>query len=136
DLRKITTMLEAIIHSSEEAISVVDETGNGLLINPAYTKITGFSEADVIGKPATVDIAEGESIHLEVLRTKKTVRGAKLKVGPGNKEVFVNAAPLIVGDTLKGSVAVIHDISNIEKLTSELKEAQQKIRQLEASYTF
>src|SRR5699024_351781 len=44
DLRKITTMLEAIIHSSEEAISVVDEHGNGLLINPAYTRMTGLSE--------------------------------------------------------------------------------------------
>ncbi|HZW68091.1 MAG TPA: sigma-54-dependent Fis family transcriptional regulator [Pseudogracilibacillus sp.] len=136
DLRKVKMMLEAIINSSEEAISVVDEHGNGLLINPAYTRMTGLSEADVIGKPATVDIAEGESIHLKVLQTKKPVRGAKLRVGPGNKEVFVNVAPLIVDDKLRGSVAVIHDISNIEKLTSELKEARQKIRELEASYTF
>lgn len=136
DLKKIKTMLEAIIYSSEEAISVVDEEGKGLMINPAYTKITGLSEADVLGKPATVDIAEGESIHMEVLRTKKPIRGAKLKVGPANKEVFVNVAPVIVNDELKGSVAVIHDISNIEKLTSELKRAQQKLRELEASYTF
>src|SRR5699024_7737546 len=37
---------------------------------------------------------------------------------------------------LEGSVAVIHDISNIEQLTSELKRAQQMIRELEATYTF
>lgn len=136
DLKKIKTMLEAIIYASEEAISVVDEEGKGLMINPAYTRITGLSETDVIGKPASVDISEGESIHMQVLRTQKAIRGAKLKVGPANKEVFVNVAPIIVADKIKGSVAVIHDISNIEQLTSELKRAQQKIRELEATYSF
>src|SRR5699024_4608355 len=64
DLKEIKTMLEAIIYSSDEAISVVDENGNGLIINPAYTRITGLTEKDVIGKPATVDIYEGESMHM------------------------------------------------------------------------
>src|SRR5690606_3522901 len=39
DLKEIQTMLEAIIQSSDDAISVVDEKGNGLLVNPAYTRI-------------------------------------------------------------------------------------------------
>src|SRR5699024_10808847 len=117
DLNEIKTMLEAIIYSSEEATSVVEEKGKGLMINPAYTRITGLSEKDVIGKPATVDIAEGESIHMQVLRTKKPIRGARLKVGPMNKDVFVNVAPVIVQNEVKGSVAVIHDLSRIESLT-------------------
>lgn len=136
DLRKIKTMLEAIIHSSDEAISVVDEEGKGLMINPAYTRITGLTEEDVIGKPATVDISEGESIHLQVLKSRRPIRGARLKVGPANKEVVVNVAPIIVAGKLKGSVAVIHDISEIQQLTSELKRARQMIRDLEATYTF
>src|SRR5699024_10026733 len=49
DLKEIKTMLEAIIHSSEEAISVVDENGIGLMVNPAYTRITGFKEIEIIG---------------------------------------------------------------------------------------
>lgn len=136
DLKEIKTMLEATIQSSDEAISVVDERGNGLLINPAYTRITGLSESNVIGKPATVDISEGESIHLQVLQTRRPIRGARLKVGPQKKEVLVNAAPIIVAGKLKGSVAVIHDISEIKQLTSELERAKQIIRNLEATYTF
>lgn len=136
DLKQIKTLLEAIIHSSEDAINVVDEEGKALMINPAYTRITGLTEKDVIGKPATADISEGESIHMKVLKTRRPIRGAKLKVGPMKKEVLVNAAPVIVEGKLKGSVAVIHDISEIEKLTSELKRAQQMIRDLEATYTF
>ncbi len=82
----------------------------GLLINPAYTRLIGFSEQDIIGRPATVDIAEGESVHLEVLRTKKPVTNARMKVGPMKRPVIVNGAPVIVDGELKGSVAVIRDV--------------------------
>lgn len=136
DLNEIKTMLEAIIKSSDEAISVVDENGNGLIINPAYTRITGLKEKDVIGKPATVDISEGESMHLKVLQTRRAVRGVRMKVGPGKKEVLVNVAPIIVNGVIKGSVGVLHDVSEIQALTKELKHARQIIRNLEARYTF
>ncbi|MDV2580934.1 sigma 54-interacting transcriptional regulator [Alkalibacillus haloalkaliphilus] len=136
DLKNIQNMLEAIIQSSEEAISVVDEYGRGLLINPAYTKITGLEESEIIGKPATADISEGESMHMQVLETRRPVRGARMKVGPLKRDVLVNAAPILVDGVLKGSVAIIHDLSEIEALTSELKKARQIIRNLEAKYTF
>src|SRR5690625_4618393 len=121
DLKEIKTMLEAIIQSSDEAISVVDEKGLGLMINPAYTRITGLNEDDVIGKPATTDITEGARMHMKVLQSRRTIRGAKLKVGPNKKEVLVNVAPVIVAGKLKGSVGVLTDISEIQQLTLELK---------------
>ena len=136
DLKEVKTMLEAIIHSSDEAISVVDENGNGLMINPAYTRITGLEEKDIVGKPATVDISEGESMHMKVLNTRRPVRGVRLKVGPSKKDVLVNVAPVIVDGKLKGSVGVLHDVSEIQSLTSELRRARQIIRSLEAKYTF
>ncbi len=49
NLKHIQGLLEAIINSTEDAISVVDENGIGILINPAYTRLTGFVEDDVIG---------------------------------------------------------------------------------------
>jgi len=129
-------MLKAIIHSSNDAISVVDENGNGILINPAYTRITGLTEEDVLGKPATTDIYEGESMHFHVLKTKKPVRGVKMRVGPKKKEVAVNVAPIIVDGQLKGSVGIIHDMSEIRELTTELQRAKERIRTLEAKYNF
>ncbi|QSS98896.1 sigma 54-interacting transcriptional regulator [Pontibacillus sp. ALD_SL1] len=136
DLKEVKTMLEAIIQSSEEAISVVDENGMGIMINPAYTRITGLSEKDIVGKPATADISEGESMHMRVLQTRRAVRGVRMSVGPSNKEVLVNVAPVIVDGKLKGSVGVLHDVSEIRSLTSELRKARQIIRSLEAKYTF
>lgn len=136
DLKEIKILLEAIIHSSDEAISVVDENGTGIMINPAYTRITGLRDSDIIGKPATADITEGESMHMKVLQTRRAVRGVRMKVGPSRKEVLVNVAPVIVDGKIKGSVGVLHDVSEIQTLTSELKRARQIIRNLEAKYTF
>ncbi|MDW2875536.1 MULTISPECIES: sigma-54-dependent Fis family transcriptional regulator [Bacillaceae] len=136
NLKEIQTMLQAIIQSSDEAISVVDENGKGLLINPAYTRITGLTEEQVIGQPATADISEGESVHMKVLQSRRAVRGAAMRVGPGKKEVVVNVAPVIVDGKLKGSVGVIHDMSEIKSLNRELTRARQIIRTLEAKYSF
>lgn len=136
DLKEIQTMLQAIIASSDDAISVVDEQGIGLLVNPAYTRITGLEMDQVIGQPASADISEGESMHLKALQTRKPYRGVNLKVGPANREVIVNVAPIIVDNKLKGSVGVIHDTTEIRSLMKELDRARSIIRTLESKYTF
>jgi PAS domain S-box-containing protein len=136
DLNKVKTMLEAIIHSSDDAISVVDDNGYGILVNPAYTRITGLSEEEVIGKPANADINEGESIHMRVLKSKKPVRGVNMRIGENNREVIVNVAPIIVDHQVKGSVGVIHDITEMRNLMKELDQALTLIRKLESTYTF
>ena len=105
-------------------------------INPAYTRLIGFSEQDIIGRPATVDIAEGKSVHLEVLRTKKAVMNARMKVGPMKRPVIVNGAPVIVDGELKGSVAVIRDVSEIMQLTDELERIRSIVRGFEPKYSF
>ncbi|MGG4490116.1 sigma 54-interacting transcriptional regulator [Metabacillus idriensis] len=136
NLKEIQTLLQAIIQSSDEAITVVDEEGRGILINPAYSRMTGLTEEQVLGKPATADISEGESMHMKVLETRRPVRGVRMKVGPGKKDVIVNVAPIIVDGILKGSVGIIHDMSEIQTLTTELHRARQIIRTLEAKYAF
>ncbi len=136
NLRETRSLLEAVINSTQDAISVVDENGTGIMINPAYTRLTGLSADQVLGKPATVDIAEGESVHLRVLRQKKPITGVSMKVGPQHKPVVVDGAPILVGNRLKGSVAVIHDLSEIHRLAEELDKAKRHIRSLETKYCF
>jgi PAS domain S-box-containing protein len=135
-LWNLRSLLEAVIESTADAISVADEHGNNLIVNPAYTRITGLTREQVLNKPVTVDIAEGESMHLKVLRTGKPVRNVRMKVGPAKKEVVVNVAPVYVDEKISGSVGVIHDISEIMALTGELAKARKLIRRLEARYTW
>jgi len=134
--KEILSTLKAIINSTDDAISVVNEKGIHTLVNDAYTRLIGLTEQDVLGESSNIDIAEGESMHMKVLRTKQSVHGVKMKVGPNKKEVLVNVAPVIVDGELKGSVAVIHDLSEIRNLTEELKLVKKRVRHLEAKYTF
>jgi PAS domain S-box-containing protein len=135
-LWNVRSLLEAVIESTADAISVADERGNTIIVNPAYTRITGLSRDAVIDKPVTVDIAEGESMHLKVLTTGMPVRNVRMKVGPAKKEVIVNVAPIRIDGKIRGSVGTIQDISEIIALTSELAQAKKLIRRLEARYTW
>lgn len=135
--KQIESMLKAIINSTQDAISVVDENGVGVLINPAYSTLTGFFEKDIIGKNCTVDLNEGESsIHLEVLKKRKPITGIKLNIGLNRRDVYVTAAPILVNNELRGSVALLHDFTETKRLSKELDKARQIIRNLEAKYTF
>jgi PAS domain S-box-containing protein len=128
-------LLEAVIDATNDAISVADEKGNTIIVNSAYTRITGLPGEAVLNKPVTVDIAEGESMHLQILRTGKPVRNVRMKVGPAKKEVIVNVAPIFIDGTIRGSVGTIHDISEIMALNEELAQARKLIRQLKARYS-
>ncbi|MFS0561997.1 sigma 54-interacting transcriptional regulator [Terribacillus sp. 179-K 1B1 HS] len=135
DVREVKSMLEAIIDASQEAISVVDENGIGLIVNPAYTRLTGYTPEQIVGKPAVTDIMEGESLHMQVLRTRRPAAGARMRVGKHGKEMMVNAAPIIVDGKLRGSVGVLHDISELHELQDEVQRARKIIRSLENKYT-
>ena len=134
--KEMQSMLAAIFNATQDAISVVDNKGLGVMVNPAYTRITGLTDKDIVGKPATADISEGESIHMKVISSGKLVKGALMRVGPMHKEVLVNAAPIIVDGELKGSVGVLHDITEISRLSAELRQVKEIVRKLEAKYTF
>ncbi|RKX54678.1 MAG: sigma-54-dependent Fis family transcriptional regulator [Thermotoga sp.] len=135
-LSKTDALLSAIIDSTNDAISVADTEGKIVLVNKAYTRLTGFSPSEVIGKYATVDIAEGDSVHMKVAKERKPIYGVKMKVGPMKREVLVNCTPLFVNGIFRGSVAVIHDISEMIRLASELEETRRLVRRIQAKYTF
>ncbi len=135
-LKEMQSMLEAIFNATQDAIYVCDENGIVVMINPAYTRITGLKESDIIGKHTVNDIIEGNSVHLEVLKTGKPADRTRLRVGKFKREVISSAAPIIVDGKLMGSVGVLHDVTEIKSLTKELTEAKKIIRKLEAKYTF
>ncbi|HAE43088.1 MAG TPA: sigma-54-dependent Fis family transcriptional regulator [Clostridiales bacterium] len=129
------SLLQAVFAAVQDAISVVDENGNHIMVNPAYTRITGITADEIYGKPAGYDIEEGESIHLKILSTKRPVGNTKMVIKPSGKMVIARGAPMLVGDQVKGSVVILHDISEIKQLTEKLLEAQKRIRELSARYT-
>ena len=105
NLWNVRSLLEAVIESTADAISVADEKGINIIVNPAYTRITGMPREAVIGKHATVDIAEGESMHMKVLQTGRPAKNIHMKVGPAKKEVIVNVAPIYIDGKIQRQTA-------------------------------
>jgi len=137
NLGETKVMLEAIIHSTQDAICVIDTNGLVMLVNSAYTQLTGLSAEQVVARPPTVDIDESqESTLLQVLRTGRPVRGVPMKVRPKNRDVIVNAAPIIVGGRVRGAVGIVHDMSEIARLYEELEQVTKLVRRLQARYSF
>lgn len=133
NLSEITETLEATINAARDAISVVNRAGEGVLVNPAYIQMTGYRKEELIGSTKLID---GDSVHKEVLRTQQSVEGRNLRVGKLKKEVIAYAAPIIVSGELRGSVEIIHDLTEINEIHGKLDRAKKIIRNLEAKYTF
>lgn len=136
ELQQMKLLLEAVIDATQDVISVADADGRLILVNQAYTRVIGLSKAEVIGKPATVDISDDRSMHIQVMKTLEPVWGVPLQVGPQRREVVVNAAPVLVEGQLRGSVIVAHDVSEIRRLTDELQQMKSLVRHMQARYSF
>ncbi len=132
NLREIRLLNEAIFQSTQDAISVVDEDGRGVMVNPAYTRVTGVPA----GQDDGVTLADDAAIHHEVLTGGTAVRNRRLRVGPYKRDVVVDANPIRVDGEIKGSVAVLKDVSELMQLNDQLATARERIRRLEARYTF
>jgi len=136
NLRDLEAMLTSIIDSTSDAISVADQEGRVIMVNRAYTKITGLTPREVIGKPATVDIAEGESLHMQCAREKTPLFNVRMKLIENKKDVIASVTPFFVKNDFRGSVAVIHDISEIQRLNNELEATRRMLKKERAKYTF
>lgn len=128
--------LETIIDVTQDAISVADQEGKIIMVNQAYTQVIGMPKEEVIGKLSTVDIREGESMHLQVMKTLDAVREIPLKVGPANREVLASVSPIIIKGKLRGSVGVVHDVSEIKRLSKELARTRMLVKRSQPRYTF
>ncbi len=136
DLKSVKQTLESIVRSAQDAISVVDKHGIHIIINPAYTRLTGYTERDVIGRNCNIDHRGEDSVHRRVLESGKPIQDVVVHSSKTKNDLIVSAAPIMVDGRVDGSVAILHDVSELNKLNKALAEAKQIIRNLEAKYTF
>ncbi|SFB18379.1 HPr family phosphocarrier protein [Clostridium frigidicarnis] len=112
---------EQVIKSTANGIVVVDENGTIIMTNPAGDKILNIKYDEVVGK-RVLDVLPKSYIP-KVLEDKRLRLGIKQLYN--DKIIFVNITPIIIDGKLKGAVSVFEDISNLEKIKSELYEVKE-----------
>lgn len=150
DIDNLKNVLESHKGSIKWLLSILDSINNGIMIidnalivrylNPEYTRITGVSREQIIGRPL-LEIRPGARLP-DVVRSGKPRSGVFRHEGDNN--YVVDLAPIVLDGRIKGGIAVFKDITEVELLSKELQRIQRQAEQLksivyhayQARYTF
>ncbi len=121
------------------SINVFDALGDGLLIadqdaiiqyvNKEYLRIIGMEKEEVLGKP--LHIARPGAMLPSVIKSGKPLSGVYRRVG--TVEYVVDMAPIHVNEKIIGGVSIVKDITEVKKLSKELKKAQNRLEYLQGT---
>ncbi|PWA12780.1 transcriptional regulator [Pueribacillus theae] len=125
ETRQLNKILRLIIDSSYDAIFVADENAVGIIMNEAYTRITGVTPEELIGKNMQELVDQGiisESVTLKVLKEKRLVTIVQNVKGT---ELLVTGSPIYdENGKITHVVSNLRDISDLNRLKSELYETK------------
>jgi two-component system, OmpR family, phosphate regulon sensor histidine kinase PhoR len=112
DTTQKQTELEAVLKSMDSGVIAVDREFRVMLINPYAKKIFGISR-DIIGEKLLNNIRDFE--FEDIIKNKNHKRELTI-FWPAKRELKIKTADIIYGNENMGTVAVIHDITDIRKL--------------------
>lgn len=120
DVARQKKFFESLVMNSPAAIIVLDEKEQIASCNPAFEKLFGYTQNEIIGSNLdsliTTDATLQEASHY----TQQTLTGATIH-GIGQRrrkdgtlvDVEISAVPVIVGEQKVGALAIYHDITEL-----------------------
>jgi len=126
--RNISLEYDTIINSAHNMIVSVDEKGMIKIWNSSAAKLLGRKAEDVIGKNILEVLPESDL--LDIIQTGKVEPLKKVKL---NDRFFIsNRSPIKKDGKIIGAVAVLQDISDLEKVSRELNYVKELNEELDA----
>ncbi len=128
-LQRERQFLDALQNHSPIAIQVLDEQNKVISCNPAFERLYGVSEAEVVGQHISyyykdTEILDNALAFLEMARKSPQHTVAERPRKDGTMvTVEISAAPVIVQGEYVGTVVTFHDISDLEKARKDAEEA-------------
>ena len=123
--QEIIGELEAIINSSSEGLWICDGEANVLRMNPASERIHDVKAEEIVGRNMQDLVDEGfidKSATLEVIKSREVVNILQLRKG---RKLVITGTPVFDHDgKMIRIVSSVRDITEIEKLQSELEEQE------------
>ncbi len=112
----ISGQMETVINSTYNPIIAIDKQGIIVIWNQAAEKMTNLSCKDVLG--SFINDVIPESDLYKIVSTGQSEFGIKLRIG--SMDTITNRAPIIKNGEITGAVAVLYDVSELEKVSREL----------------
>jgi diguanylate cyclase (GGDEF)-like protein/PAS domain S-box-containing protein len=119
----------AVLRSMNEAVSVLDRDFNFISVNPAFTRMTGYTEAEVLGRNANIlDSSQHDQFMYQRTRQKLIGEGhwaGELWERRKNGQEFLCAIQCVAAQVAHGEpplyVAVLNDITLQKRAEQELR---------------
>ncbi len=129
-----------ILDAIYDGVLVADASTVVRYVNPEYTRITGVRSEQIVGRPLR-EVRPG-AILPDVIRTGIPRAGVFRR--EGDIEYVVDMAPIVSGGVIVGGVSVLKDITEVQRLSQELKKFVSRANRLHsivqhafhARYTF
>ncbi|MBX9973603.1 sigma-54-dependent Fis family transcriptional regulator [Cytobacillus firmus] len=119
--------LEAAIHACQEGIYICDADLKCVRLNSAYTRITGLTEEELIGR-TSIELEENGTISKAVaviVKREKKVVSLMQKFRSG-KNVLVTGTPVYNKSKLFRIVITARDLSELTLLENQLNDAEER----------
>lgn len=124
----ISSELEAIINSTHNMIISIDAYGKIKVFNRAAERLLELKTEDVVGKPIREVLPS--SRMMEVMQSGEAEPLQRIEINGRN--FMSNRSPIVKEGKTIGAVAVLQDISDIEKISKELQTVTELNEELDA----
>ena len=127
-LEPLEQLARRVLENSSEGIAVADENGMVQMVNPAYSKITGFAWNDVIGRPLSILSVNEQPPDFQA-ELQKTIKHEgrwsgeywnRDKDGRSYQEWLTLSVIKDAGGKVVNYVAVLHDIDEMKQQQARL----------------
>nr|WP_246092801.1 sigma 54-interacting transcriptional regulator [Terrilactibacillus laevilacticus] len=129
--QKVTSTLETLLHTIDDAVTIVDEKGNIISWNPKAEELYKYSNENTFGKPITHHFKEDAIKLMDTLKEGKEARH-QYNQPKENVHVLINTSPIFLNQEIVGGISLERDISEMVKLNDELSSTTAYIRHLES----
>ena len=129
ELLREKQFLEALNVNSPVAIVILDNKENIVSANPAFEQLFGYAPWEIIGKKLDALITTPETIQEASLYTRQAMTSPVHGFGKRRKKdgepviVELHGVPVVVEGEKIGTLAIYHDITELDKARREAEEA-------------
>lgn len=129
ELLREKQFLEALNVNSPVAIVFLDDQEHIVSANPAFEQLFGYSPLEIIGKNLDTLITTPETIQEASMYTRQAMTGPVHGFGKRRKKdgatviVELHGVPVVVEGEKIGTLAIYHDITELDQARTEAEEA-------------
>ena len=128
-LQERTSFLNTLVASSPIAVIAVGLDGRMQLANPAFERLFGYSQQEIIGTPARELVAPGDLGHevdtnVSEVRAKHTIHQTTQRRRKDGQlvDVEIHGVPLLIEGEVRGFLVLYQDVTERRKAEQQLRE--------------